>query len=119
MSLTMAEANDLIAGIPTGTLAEKEAAKALLESIFSQLNVTGHGTTTVFYSGRFPDNTSPGDIAKAMAQNDSTLRIVTDTEAGRFLNTDLNGNTVLRGKLLDIFGDIEVAENYLDSAAWG
>jgi Ca2+-binding RTX toxin-like protein len=93
MPISAAQANTQLASITTVDQ---------LRALISQLDISASGATTVLYSGSMPNGGGSDDVARALAAQDPTLRVIDNTEAAKFLNLD--DNIALRAKVESLFG---------------
>ncbi|WP_211251111.1 hypothetical protein, partial [Stenoxybacter acetivorans] len=93
MSLTMTEANALLANVST----DED-----LRNLIAQLDVAGSGSTTLLYSGDIVSGGKAHDIALEFSEQNANIRIIDNTEAGKFL--DYKTNETLGLKLRELFG---------------
>jgi hypothetical protein len=99
MSLTAAAANELL---------HDDITVDELRALMAQLDVSTHGSTTVLYSGMLNDTVEATDVIMEM-KKDSSLRILNNTEAFKFLDVLDKDSDTHNAKLYEtlyrIFGD--------------
>jgi Ca2+-binding RTX toxin-like protein len=98
MTLTAQQAIERLTDITT---------KEELRSLINQLDITATGKITILYSGETASGITNNDIIRAMLHNGEDIRVISTTEAAKFLNTDLKDsayNKVFAQKLDQLFG---------------
>lgn len=91
----------LTAALASAQLAEVTTV-AQLRALIAQVDIAATGTVTVFYSGAMPDGGRAIDVARDLASQAASVRIIDNTEAAQFLNLDVN--LALRAKLDALVG---------------
>ncbi|GAB6142171.1 hypothetical protein JCM14076_29000 [Methylosoma difficile] len=94
MALTVEQANARLNSITTPDG---------LRNLISELDVTGHGSTTLLYSNSLSGDVEARTLANQLADQNADIRIVDNTEAAKFL--DYDKNSALASKLEELFGE--------------
>jgi hypothetical protein len=123
--------NDLINSESYKSLSS-EAKQQTLFNISKDISVDASGSTTILYSGNI-DGQKTSDIAVAMAKADPSMRIINNTDAAQFLNSDnfkkafyetagINGKDYMDGLLFPeqkaIIKDLNDNKLYSSTGPW-
>jgi Ca2+-binding RTX toxin-like protein len=75
-----------------------------LRDLIQQLDINTHGKTTILYSGWLDSGVHTSQIIDQL-KNNSSLRLIDNTEASKFLSDALSNGSPLNRKLKQIFGE--------------